>query len=168
MSMFGATDPASEFQRAVKLVETVIGGFGLDPMKCRINTNDGSTAFSLMRGSAEVLIFLNPANPQQPNARNFIRLVSPVWRLPPQGREAVYLHLLKLNARDLYGTAFGIMEPQNGAYQDAVLVSERPTNDMDRAEVEEMLGNIGAAGDFFDDKLVQQFGGTRISDTHKH
>jgi len=165
MSMFGATDAQSDFARAVKLVETVVAAFGLDPQKCRINTNDGSTAWSLLRGSAEVLIFLNPS--RQPNQPNFIRCVSPIWRLPAENHLAIFQRLLELNARDLYGTAFGLMGRDN--VLDAVLVTERPTKDMDRGEVEEILQNIGAAGDFFDDKLVQEFGGSRLSDLqHKH
>ncbi len=164
MSMFGSSDAQSDFARAVKLFETVIGGFGLDPQKCRIQTNDGSTAYSLLRGSAEVLIFLNPT--QQANRPNFVRMVSPLWRLPPDNHLNIFRRLLELNARDLYGTAFGLMGKDN--VLDAVLVTERPTTDMDRGEVEEMLGNIGAAGDFFDDKLVSEFGGTRLSDLHKH
>ena len=166
MSMFGGQDAKGNFERTVKLVETVIQGFGLDANKNRLNTNDGSTAWALMRGSAEVLIFLNPA--KEANQQNYIRCVAPCWRLPAENHAAIYKRLLELNARDLWGTAFGLMSPQNNpAIQDAVLVTERTTTDLDRGEVEENLNNIGAAADFFDDKLVAEFGGSRISDIQR-
>ena len=156
MSMFGGqNDPQTEFNRAVKVVEAVLSGLGLDPNQSRLATTDGSTAFTLLRGSAEVLVFLNPA---KNNGPNFIRIISPIWRLPTENQPAVLRKLLEMNARDLFGTAFGLMG------DDAVLVSERSTKDMDRSEVEEVLQNIGAAADYFDDWLVQQFGGTRLSD----
>src|SRR5262245_30944 len=151
MGMFGAQDAKGNFERTVKLVETVIQGFGLDAQKNRLQTNDGSTAWALMRGSAEVLIFLNPA--KEANQPNYIRVVAPVWRLPEQNLQVIYRKLLELNARDLWGTAFGLMAPQqNPNVVDAVLVTERTTTDLDRGEVEEILQNIGAAADFFDDK----------------
>jgi hypothetical protein len=166
MSMFGGQDSKANFERTVKLVETVIQGFGLDANKNRLNTTDGSTAWALMRGSAEVLIFLNPAREQ--NQQNYIRVVAPCWRLPDQNHQAIYRRLLELNARDLWGTAFGLMVPQNNPQAvDAVLVTERTTTDLDRGEVEEILNNIGAAADFFDDKLVQEFGGRRLSDVQR-
>jgi hypothetical protein len=60
------------------------------------------------------------------------------------------------------------MVPQNNPQAvDAVLVTERTTTDLDRGEVEEILNNIGAAADFFDDKLVQEFGGRRLSDVQR-
>jgi hypothetical protein len=163
MAMFGGQDAKGNFERTVKLVETVIQGFGLDPARNRLNTNDGSTAWALMRGSAEVLIFLNPAREQ--NQQNYMRVVAPCWRLPDQNHQQIYRRLLELNSRDLWGTAFGLMSPQgNPNVVDAVLVTERTTTDLDRGEVEEILNNIGATADHFDDKLVGEFGGTRISD----
>ena len=156
MSMFGGqNDAQSEFNRAVKVIEAVLSGLGLDPNQSRLATTDGSTAWTLLRGSAEVLVFLNPA---KNNGPNFIRIISPIWRMPAENQPAVLRKLLEMNARDLFGTAFGLMG------DDAVLVSERATKDMDRSEVDQILQNIGAAADYFDDWLVQQFGGTRLAD----
>jgi len=166
MSMFGGQDAKGNFERTVKLVETVIQGFGLDANKNRLDTNDGSTAWALMRGSAEVLIFLNPA--KEANHPNYMRVVAPCWRLPAENQQAIFRRLLEFNARDLWGTAFGLMSPQNNpAVVDAVLVTERTTTDLDRGEIEEILTNIGAAADHFDDKLVQEFGGARLSDVQR-
>lgn len=162
MSMFGnQANPQEEFAKAVKTVESVLGGFGLDPGRARLHTTDGSTAWTATRGSAEVLIFLNPA---QNNGPNFMRCVSPIWRLPAGSADqlnAVLRKLLELNGRDLFGCAFGLMK------DDVVLVSERVCKDMDRAEVEDILRNIGAAADHYDDWLTAQFGGVRLADLRK-
>ena len=161
MNMFAQANPQEEFAKAVKVVESVLGGFGLDPNRSRLNTTDGSTAWSVLRGSAEVLIFLNPA---QNNGPNFMRCVSPIWRLPqgtPDQLNAIMRKLLELNGRELFGCAFGLMR------DDVVLVSERVCKDMDRGEVEDILRNIGATGDHFDDWLVTQFGGTRLADLRR-
>lgn len=156
MSMFGGqNDAQTEFNRAVKVVEGTLTALGLDPSQSRLATTDGSTAFTLLRGSAEVLVFLNPA---KNNGPNFIRIVSPIWRMPAENQPLILRKLLEMNARDLFGTAFGLMG------DDTVLISERSTKDMDRSEVEEILQNLGAAADYFDDWLVQQFGGTRLAD----
>lgn len=159
MSMFGGPkDAQAEFNRAVKVVEATLTGLGLDPNQSRLATTDGSTAFTLVRGSAEVLVFVNPAKNDGPN---FIRIISPIWRMPAENQPAVLRKLLEMNARDLFGTAFGLMG------DDTVLVSERSTKDMDHSEVDELLQNIGAAADYFDDWLVKQFGGTRLADLRK-
>ncbi len=156
MSMFGGqNDAQSEFNRAVKVVEATLAALGLDPSQSRLATSDGSTAFTLIRGSAEVLVFLNPAKNEGPN---FIRIVSPIWRMPAENQPLILRKLLEMNARDLFGTAFGLMG------DDTVLISERSTKDMDRSEVEDILQNLGAAADYFDDWLVQQFGGARLAD----
>ena len=144
-----------EFERARRIVESVLRDLGLDPAQSHLATTDGSTAWTLQRGSAEVLVFLNPPRAKSPS---FVRVVSPIWRLPAENQSAVFRRLLEMNALDLFGAAFGLMG------EDAVLVSERATRDMDRSEVEELLQNIGAAADYFDDWLVTQFGGARLAD----
>jgi len=144
-----------DFERSRRIVESVLRDLGLDPDASRLATTDGATAWTLQRGSAEVLVFLNPARAKSPS---FVRFVSPIWRLPTENQPAIFRKLLEMNALDLFGAAFGLMG------EDAVLVSERATRDMDRSEVEELLENIGAAADYFDDWLVTHFGGQRLAD----
>lgn len=155
MGLFGES-AQSNFNRAQRLVEDVLGSLGISPEKNRLETNDGSTAWGMMRGSAEVMIFLNPARSEKED--NFLRIVSPIIKLPDDNLLPFYRRLLELNAKDLYGVAFGVIN------DDIVLVAERPTRDLDRSEVEDMLRNVGAAADHYDDKLVKEFGGRRFSD----
>jgi hypothetical protein len=147
----------AEFARAVVTIETVLRGLGVEVEAARVQTTDGSTAWKVKRGSAEVLVFANPARNGGPA---FLRVVSPIWRMPSANDPTILRTLLEMNARDLFGTAFGLMD------DDVVLVSERGIHDLDASEVSEILENIGAAGDYFDDKLVRDFGGTRLTDAH--
>jgi hypothetical protein len=145
----------AELARAVVTIETVLEGLGVEVAAARLQTTDGSTAWKVMRGSAEVLVFVNPARDGGPA---FLRVVSPIWRMPSSDDPKILRALLEMNARDLFGTAFGLMD------DDVVLVSERGIRDLDVSEVSDILENIGAAGDYFDDKLVREFGGTRLAD----
>jgi hypothetical protein len=155
MGLFGES-AASNFRRAQKLVEDVLTTFGASPEKNRLDTKDGSTAWGVMRGSAEVMVFLNPAHHDKED--NYLRMVSPIVRLPSENLLPLYRRILELNAKEVYGIAFGIIN------EDVVLVVERGTHDLDRSEVEEMLRNISAAADHYDDKLVTEFGGKKVSE----
>lgn len=155
MGLFGES-AQSNFRRAQKLVEEVLAAFGVPSEKNRLDTKDGSTAWGLVRGSAEVMIVLNPARDEKED--NYLRMVSPIVRLPTENLLPFYRRLLELNAKKLFGIAFGIIN------EDIVLVAERGTRDLDRSEVEEMLRNIAAAADHYDDQLVKEFGGRKFSD----
>ena len=155
MGLFGESTQ-SNFRRAQKLIEDVLSALGVSTEKNRLETKDGSTAWGLLRGSAEVMVFLNPARDDKED--NFLRIVSPIVRLPSENLLPLYRRLLEHNAKDLYGVAFGVVN------EDIVLVAERGTRDLDRSEVEDMLRNIGAAADHYDDMLVKEFGGRKFSE----
>ena len=156
MGLFGDSS-VSNLRRAQKLVEEVLTSFGVSLEKGRMSTNDGSTARAMMRGSAEVMIFLNPARSDDED--NYLRVVSPIVRMPHSEQPALYRRLLELNAKELFGVAFGVIN------DDVVLVAERGTRDLDRGEVEEILRHVGAAADHYDDIIVEQFGGRRFNET---
>lgn len=73
-------------------------------------------------------------------------------------REALFLRVLELNAAGLAGCAFGVLGDS------VVLVSERPTRDLDESEVLYAIRQVAALADLFDDSLVASFGGRRSSD----
>lgn len=145
-----------EIQRAADLVEQVIEHLGLDPSAMRMPAPTAGRAWSLMRGSAAVAIFLRPAREREDSAQ--LRVVSPIVRIETTKLEALYRTLLELNATGLGGVAFGIH------HERVVVVTERRTRDLDAAEVEYIIQRVGAAGDHYDDQLIAQFGGTRVSD----
>ena len=141
--------------KAHKLLEAVIRDRGIDPDKHRVTAAEGGAAWAVAFGSAAVMIALNPGVDKAP-AR--LRIVSPVIRMPQGPNRDLFKRLLELNGTDLPGVAFGVVK------NEIVLVAERSVRGLDRAEVEEMLSMIGNLADQYDDRLVQQFGGTRVCD----
>ena len=142
--------------KARKLVEGVIKGLGLVPDECTIEAAEGAAAWQVARGSAYVMVALNPGREGAP-AR--LRLVSPIVRTKYEVAPAMLMRLLELNGTELPGIAFGMIGDK------IVLLTERSVTGLDKAEVEELLHVIGVYADKYDDELVNQFGGTRVCDT---
>jgi len=144
--------------KAVRIVETVLKGLGLDPDKNRLPAlaPAGGASWQISRGSAEVMIAVNPgADGRAPR----LRLVSPLVKVQGDLAPALAVELLRLNASELPGIAFG-------AFRSGViaLVAERSAADLERSELEELLAAIGHYADKYDDILVKEFGGTRVCD----
>jgi hypothetical protein len=79
--------------------------------------------------------------------------------VPAEGnREALYKRLLELNASGLANAAFALLNDK------VVAVSERPAENLDPGEVEQMVRHLSAVADTYDDRLVKEFGGKRASD----
>jgi hypothetical protein len=151
-----AGDPNAELESAAKLVEETIQGLGVDPSTVRMQAPGGGHAWSLMRGSAAIAIFLREprANEDSP----CLRVISPVIRIEKARELDLYRHLLELNAAGMASVAFGIHDGK------VVAVSERPTHDLDPGEVKYIVQIVGAVADHYDDELARQFGGSRVSD----
>ena len=79
----------------------------------------------------------------------------------PKNLSSLCRHLLTLNAGTLVGVAFGL----NGDH--VVLVAERNTFDLDLSEVQDMINRVGHYADYYDDALVNEFGGQRYSDVSR-
>ena len=156
MALFGTKQQAN-LRATVKMVEEVIAELGLAPEGNRLQTESGNPAWVLMKGSAQVFVFINPGPEDDFNT---IQVTSPVIVLPPPGpaQTALFRHLLELNARELTGAAFGVKG------EAVVLTVDRSTEDLDRSEVKDLILRLGYYADLFDDALVSQFGGRRHSD----
>jgi hypothetical protein len=141
--------------KAQKIVEAVIKGLGIDPEENRVSTAAGSLAWNLSRGSAEVLVALNPDKPGLPGR---LRLVSPMVEVSADPDPALFRRLLELNGSVLPGVAFGLVGNK------VVLVAERSLRGIGRGEVEELLAAVGHHADEYDDLLVNDFGGVRVWD----
>lgn len=145
-----------DFERAVALVEQTIRALGIDASEVRRDDPDGSSRFSLRRGSASILVTLTPPGSGRDGT---LRVVAPIVRVPSPDRHAeMFRRLLELNARELVGVAFGIVG------DDVVLVAERTVRDLDASEVDAMIRSVGRDADRYDDALSQQFATTRSSD----
>ncbi|MEZ4409050.1 MAG: YbjN domain-containing protein [Polyangiales bacterium] len=150
-------DVSGEVARAVKLVEGVIEGLGLDPSRLRVEVpGEHSHGWSLMRGSAPVAVFIRA--PRENEDSPLLRVVAPIVKIDPASEGALHKRLLELNAHGLGPCAFGVLHDR------VVVVAERRTTDLEPAEVGHLIQHVGAVGDHYDDQLIQSFGGTRIGD----
>jgi hypothetical protein len=156
MALFGSKQQAN-LKATVKMVEEVISDLGLAAVENRLQTDSGNPAWGLMKGSAQVFVFVNPGGGD--SEFNSIQVVSPVMTVP-EGPTLLALlrHVLDLNARELAGAAFGLKGDT------LVLTVDRTTQDLNRSEVKEMILRVGYYADTYDDDLVSQFGGRRHSD----
>jgi len=157
MRLFGKSHEAN-LKSTCEMVEKVISELNLAPEENRLQTDDGSFAWGLMRGSAQVFIFLKPGEDKDTFAT--IQVVAPVLKLPESTTQqtTLYRHLLELNAREIKSAAFGLKEDT------IVITTDRSTEDLDRSEVKDMILRVGFFADLYDDTLVTQFGGRRFSD----
>jgi hypothetical protein len=142
--------------KAVRLVESVLKGLGLDPDKNRITAPAGGASWQISRGSADVMIAVNPGiEGRAPR----LRVISPLVKVRGDIAQPLAAKLLRLNAAELPGIAFGLFRDDLVA-----LIAERSVADLDRPEVEDLLASIGHFADVYDDLLVKEFGGTRVCD----
>lgn len=147
---------AAEVDTARKLVEEVLGRLGLDPAKVRGANGPDLTTWSIKRGSASILIGI--AKSDRGDTAH-LRVVSPIMTLPPDDKLLPFFRrLLELNGRGLVNASFGIVGDR------VVVKSERPTAFLDVAEVEQIILQLSAVADTYDDRLVKEFGGQRMSD----
>ena len=143
-------------KKAAKTVAAVIKSLGIDPGKSEIKAVEGGAAWQIAKGSAEVMIAINPG---QDGSAARLRVVSPIVEFDSDLPVGLAERLLELNGSQLPGIAFGTLGGKVVA-----LVAERGVEYLDRAEVEEILAVIGHYADKYDDLLVDEFGGTRVCD----
>lgn len=142
-----------DVEEALKLIESVIRGLGLDPTSATIPGDAATKAYALKRGSARVVVAVH-----QTETGGTFRVLSPCVRIENGTSPDLYRHLLELNARELVGAAFGVFGDE------VVVVAERSVKDLDASEVEAAIRNVGRIGDRYDDALAQRFGVKRSSD----
>jgi Putative bacterial sensory transduction regulator len=150
-----ASDVQTQFEGAKKLVEEVITSLGLDPASVRSRDTDGLVAWGIKRGSAAILVsvFKNDRGDAA-----YLRAVSPVMTMPTGDCRDLFQRLLELNGQGLVNAAFGITGDR------IVVKSERPAAWLEAAEVEQIIMQLSAVADTYDDRLVREFGGERASD----
>jgi hypothetical protein len=146
----------TEIDMAASMVEAMIANQGIDPESVRVNTTDQGKAWSLVRGSAAIAIFVRPAREGEPSAR--LRLISPVIKIEESVRPELFKTLLELNASGLAGMAFAVH------HHHVVIVVERRVRDLESAEVAHLIEQIGVVADHYADHLIERFGGVKAGD----
>jgi hypothetical protein len=142
--------------RAAGLIEAMIQKQGIAPETVRMTPPGQGRAWSLMRGSAAVAVFLRPANEGEDSPK--VRIVSPIVKVDESTRPEIYKTLLELNATGLGGMAFGVHQDR------VVVVAERRSKDLEPNEVEHLIQRVGVVADHYDDLLIARFGGVKVSD----
>lgn len=133
----------------VAMVEDVLVELGHFLNECRTDDDTAHRAWRVVKGSAAVRITLTDRE-----SYTHLRVVSAVLTIDPNvDIEALYSHLLTLNATSIVGAAFGLRG------KEVHLVSERSTLDLDRSEVLDLIKRVQSYADEYDDKLVATFGG---------
>jgi hypothetical protein len=143
------------FSKTKATVEATLKKLGLDPKQALVKEVDTQATYTLMRGSAAVLVTVVHRVEQK---AVFLRVASPVLTPADGNREGLYKRLLELNAGGLANAAFGLLADK------VVAVSERPAENLDPGEVEQIIRHLSAVADTYDDRLVKEFGGKRASD----
>lgn len=150
MTLF-ADGREANIKSTIAMVEDVLLELGHFVNDCRAQPErDEQHAWQVRRGSATVRIEigLRDENPH-------LRVVSTVLTLDEHvDQAALFRRLLSLNRTVLCSAAFAL----DDAY--VQIVTERPTLDMDRSEVFDLIRRIELYADEYDDRLVEEFGGT--------
>ena len=95
-----------EINRAAHLIEETVSALGIDATTVRLPAPGGGRAWSLMRGSAAVAIFLRAPRGGEDCA--FLRVVSPIIVYDKSTEAALFRRLLELNASALGSVSFGV------------------------------------------------------------
>lgn len=153
------------FTGTKELVESTLKKLGLDPETSRARSDENLATYTFGRGSAHVLVAVvrRVEQPSSSPGAVFLRVAAPVM-LPPEdeAREhALHERLLELNGAGLVNCAFALIDGR------VAVVSERPAVGLVAAEVEQIMKHTSAVADTYDDRLVEEFGGTRASDIQK-
>jgi len=148
-----------DFIRTKQLVERVIAKLGLSPEKSKVADGADQVSWTLLRGSAHVLVTV-AHRPEQKGT--FFRVAAPVLIVATDRPvEPLFRRLLELNAGGLVNASFGLIGDK------VVAVSERPVAGLDENEVEQIVRQLSAVADTYDDRLVTEFGGVRASDVKR-
>jgi len=141
----------ARYNQASATVEGVLTKLGLDPKTAQVRDEDGTRAWGMLRGSAQVLLQVT-GNDQG----TWVRVIAPIVKLPKEDvRKTFYEHLLELNARSMRNASFGLLN------DGVVILSERPAEGLDANEVEQILKHVGALADYYDDLFIKEYGVTR-------
>jgi hypothetical protein len=149
------------FAKTKDTVEATLKKLGIDPAKSLVKATDDQASYTLMRGSASVLVTVVHRADQ--NAV-FLRVASPVMTPAAGSEAALYKRLLEMNAGGLANASFGLLSGPGLHDVRVVAVSERPAEGLDAGEVEQIIKHLSAVADTYDDRLVKEFGGTRAAD----
>lgn len=150
--------PTASIHSVKEMVEAVILSLNLSPEDHRIQIQGSGPAWGLMKGSAQVFIFIQPSVDEE--NQDTIQVLAPIIKVPPDSAscDELYRFLLDMNMSELSGCAFAMKSDT------VVITARRSTVALDPAEVEEMVLKVGYYADIFDDLLASRFQAKRYAD----
>jgi len=136
---------------SIEEIHAIIGGiierFGGNAQEQRLDEN----SWVFRKGSATGLVLVKPA-PDEPGGGDVLA-VCEIMRLPDGDRERIYRRLLELNDALCGKAAFSVNA------QDVVLLQAgRKLEQIDPAELEDLLLRTAGVADRYDDALLDEFG----------
>jgi len=145
-----ANEREANLESTVAMVEDVLIELGHFVNECRRERAGTAQCWTIRKGSASIDIDLV----EHPKSYR-LRASATVLTVNKQvNREALFTRLLALNAVEITGAAFALQDPR------VLLLSERTTLDLDRSELRELINTVREFADEYDNKLVEEFGGT--------
>ncbi|MCU0429241.1 MAG: YbjN domain-containing protein [Cytophagaceae bacterium] len=120
--------------------------------------NAKNRAWYWMKGSAKIEVFVQEI-PMGTYSRFFLRVFSPIFKVPAGKESVVYKKLLELNDKYL-GLKLTLMPNSTQIYA----TFERDIQGMDYNELATTIADLEWWADKLDDELMQEFGTDYISD----
>ncbi len=149
MSLF-ANEREANLESTVAMVEDVLIELGHFVNDCRLKRAGSTHSWLIRKGSASVAIDLI-----EEKAFYTVRVSAVVMTMDEKvDKLALFSHVLALNASKVSGAAFALEG------KELLLLSERNTLDLDRSELHSLVDVVRHVADEYDDKLVEEFGGT--------
>lgn len=149
MSLF-ANEREANLESTVAMVEDVLIELGHFVNDCRRTVEGSVHAWVIRKGSASIAIDLKPKDDYWS-----VRVSAVVMTIDDKvDKIALFERILSLNATEVTGAAFAL------AGSEVLLLSERSTVDLDRSELHALVSVVRTFADDFDDKLVDEFGGS--------
>lgn len=143
----------TNIKSTIAMVEDVLLELGYFLNNCRDDETTGDQrSWTIRKGSALVNIYILAPGDNVEHVH--LRAVSVVMTITPNVDEGRLLrYVLEVNRQEVTGAAFALDDNR------LLLVAERPTLDLDRSEVFDLIQRVRMYADEYDDLLVNRFGG---------
>lgn len=139
----------SDADAAKALVDRYVQEIGLTKEQ---TYNEERKAWYWSKGSANIEVFIQTV-PIGQGERNYLRVFSPIVKVPKTGVIAFYRRLLELNDTSL-GVKLSVMKESDQVYA----TYERDIHGMDYEELADTIADVEWWADNLDDQLIKDFG----------
>ena len=118
--------------------------------------NQQNNAWYWTRGSARIEVYTDAIDMGSNRKRYFLRVFSPLVKVPPNAGTAFYRRLLEMNDKSL-GVKLTLLPSSETIYA----TYERDIKGMEYDEMADTIADLEWWADNLDDKIMQEFGATK-------